>query len=108
DGGGAGVGIMLLIAVVVYVLSIIFKFALSRRREYLADAGAVEMTKDPLAMASALRKISGHSDLETKSDDVKQLFIDNADAQKGFMAQISGGFATHPPIEKRIAVLEQM
>src|SRR5690606_19052127 len=70
DGGGAGVGIMLLIAVVVYVLSIIFKFALSRRREYLADAGAVEMTKDPLAMASALRKISGHSDLETKSDDV--------------------------------------
>lgn len=108
DGGGAGIAVMLLIAVVVYFLSLIFKFALSRRREYLADAGAVEMTRNPLAMASALRKISGRSDLETKSDDVKQMFIDNGESSKGFMAQISGIFATHPPIEKRIAVLEQM
>ena len=108
DNGGAAILIMLLIAVVVYALSIVFKFALSRKREYLADAGAVEMTHRPLAMASALRKISGHSDIETKSEDVKQMFIDNSESTKGFMAQISGVFATHPPIEKRIAVLEQM
>jgi len=108
DNGGAAILVMLAIAAVVYALSMVFKFALSRKREYLADAGAVEMTKNPLAMAGALRKISGHSDIEAKSDDVKQMFIDNSESTKGFMASISGVFATHPPIEKRIAVLEQM
>lgn len=108
DGGGAAILVMLVIAVVVYALSMVFKFALSRKREYLADAGAVEMTKRPLAMAGALRKISGNSNLEAKSEDVKQMFIDNSESSKGFMASISGVFATHPPIEKRIKVLEQM
>ncbi len=100
--------IALLIAVVVYFLSIVFKLALSRKREYLADAGAVEMTKNPLAMAQALRKISGNSDLEVKSSDVKQMFIDNGSSDKSFLSGISGLFSTHPPIEKRIAFLEQM
>ena len=108
DNGGAAILVMLAIAAVVYLLSMVFKFALSRKREYLADAGAVEMTKNPMAMANALRQISGHSDIEAKSDDVKQMFIDNSESTKGFMASISGVFATHPPIEKRIAVLEQM
>lgn len=108
DNGGAAILVMLAIAAVVYALSIVFKFALSRKREYLADAGAVEMTKNPDAMANALRKISGNSDIDAKSDDVKQMFIDNSESTKGFMASISGVFATHPPIEKRIAVLEQM
>lgn len=99
--------IALLIAVVVYILSILFKFALSRKREYLADAGAVEITRNPQAMANALRKISGNHDLEVKGSDVKQMFIANyanANANSGIM----GIFATHPPIEKRIAFLEQM
>lgn len=99
--------IALLIAVVVYFFSILFKFALSRKREYLADAGAVEMTKNPEAMANALRKISGNSDLETKSDDVKQMFIDNS-PKKGLFSALGGLFSTHPPIEKRIQFLEQM
>jgi len=91
----------LAIAAVAYLLSILFKFALSRKREYLADAGAVEMTRNTKAMASALRKISGHAEVEeVKSDDVKQMFIEHK--------SLSGLFATHPPIEKRIAVLEQM
>ncbi len=96
--------VALVIAIVAYVLSILFKFALSRKREYLADAGAVEMTRNTKAMASALRKISGRDQVEeVRSDDVKQLFIENK-SLSGF----SGLFATHPPIEKRIAVLEQM
>lgn len=99
--------IALVIAIVAYFFSILFKFALSRKREYLADAGAVEMTKNPDAMANALRKISGNSDLETKSDDVKQMFIDNS-PQKGLFSALGGLFSTHPPIEKRIAFLEQM
>lgn len=98
--------IALLVSVVAYFLSILFKFALSRKREYLADAGAVELTRNSRAMASALRKISGNSEVESvKSDDVKQLFIEHKALDgAGFM----GLFATHPPIEKRIAVLEQM
>lgn len=98
--------IALVIAVVVYLLSILFRFALSRKREYLADAGAVEITKNPLAMASALRKISGNHDLETRSSDVKQMYI--ANYAKSASAGFGGLFTTHPPIEKRIAFLEKM
>jgi heat shock protein HtpX len=101
SGGGQLVIIALLISVVAYLLTILFKFALSRKREYLADAGAVEMTRNSMAMASALRKISGNSEVESvKSDDIKELFIE--------YKSVSGLFSTHPPIEKRIAVLEQM
>jgi heat shock protein HtpX len=101
SGGGQLVIIALVISVVAYLLTILFKFALSRKREYLADAGAVEMTRNSMAMASALRKISGNSEVDSvKSDDVKELFIE--------YKSVSGLFSTHPPIEKRIAVLEQM
>jgi heat shock protein HtpX len=97
----------LAIAAVVYLLSILFKFALSRKREYLADAGAVEMTKNSHALASALRKISGNSEVDSvKSDDMKQMFIENS-PKSGFFSAIGGLFATHPPIEKRIAILEK-
>jgi heat shock protein HtpX len=99
--------VALLIAAVVYGLSLLFKFALSRKREYLADAGAVEMTKNAGALASALRKISGQSEVENiKSDDMKQMFIENK-PKAGFFSFIGGLFATHPPIEKRIAILER-
>lgn len=106
-GGGMLILIALLVAVVIYFFSILFKFALSRNREYLADAGAVEMTKNGPALASALRKISGNHDLEVSGDDIKQLFIENGPKEgKGFFSGLSGLFATHPPIEKRIAILE--
>ena len=100
--------IALIVGVVVYFFSILFKFSLSRKREYLADAGAVEMTKNSMALASALRKISGNHDLDLDSEDVKQMFIENTPKKENnLMASISGLFATHPPIEKRIAILER-
>ncbi len=100
--------IALIVAVVVYFFSIIFKFALSRKREYLADAGAVEMTKNSHALASALRKISGNSDLDVQGEDLKQAFIENDPKHsKGFLSSLGGLFSTHPPIEKRIAILER-
>ncbi|MFN5912489.1 MAG: M48 family metallopeptidase [Bacteroidota bacterium] len=98
--------IALLVAIVVYFFSILFRFALSRSREYMADAGAVEMTKNGPALASALRKISGNSDLDAASEDVKELYIDNSKKKAGFFSFLSGLFATHPPIEKRIQILE--
>ena len=102
-GGGAMVMlVILLVAGAIYFLSVLFKLALSRSREYMADAGAVELTRNSMALASALRKISGHSTLkEVRNDQVKELFIDYE--AEGFFFL----FATHPPIEKRIQVLEQ-
>jgi heat shock protein HtpX len=101
--------IALIIAAVAYFLALMFKFGLSRKREYMADAGAADMTKNPQALASALRKVSGNHEISTvKNDEVKEMFIENRpDKSAGFMTALEGLFATHPPIEKRIKVLEE-
>lgn len=102
--------IILLVSAIAYLLTILFRFALSRKREFMADASAAEMTKRPDALASALRKISGKSTVDdVGSDDVKSMFIENNPKENGMAASgLSGIFATHPPIEKRIAFLEQI
>lgn len=105
DSGGQLVLIILVVSLVAYILSLVFKFALSRKREYLADAGAAEMTRNPRALASALRKISGNADLGNVKGDVEQLFISNE--SKEFFGGAKGMFATHPPIETRIQLLDQ-
>lgn len=98
--------IALLIAAIGYFFASLMRFAISRKREYMADAGSAEMTKNPLALASALRKISADPKIEAvKRKDVAQLFIQNP--QMKVKSMFSGLFATHPPIEKRIALLEQ-
>ncbi len=84
-----------------YMLALLLRFALSRKREYLADAGSVELTKNPEALISALQKISGHADIPHVPPEVQQLFIENPPS-------IFGLFDTHPPIEKRINVLRQL
>ena len=110
SGKGAIVMILvaLLVAVVGYIFATLMRFAISRNREYMADAGAAEMTRKPQALASALRKISRDPKIEavTRSD-VAQLFIEHPKKKKSFFAGISSLFATHPPIEKRIDILEQ-
>jgi heat shock protein HtpX len=100
SGGGAIVAIIvaLVIIAIAYALAIVIRFSLSRRREYLADAGAVELTKNPDAMISALQKISGNAVVNAPSE-VREMFIENPHSD---FASI---FATHPPIEKRIEVL---
>lgn len=101
--------IALVIAFVAFLLSMLFRFAISRKREYMADSGAAEMTKKPWALAAALRKIAGNFRVQTvKSDDVAELFIENKpDKSSGMVSAITGLFATHPPIEKRIKILEE-
>ncbi len=101
--------LVMIVATIGYFFSMLMRFAISRKREYLADAGAAEMTKNPLALASALRKISADPDIEAvKREDVAQLFIQHPGRQaKSALNGLSGLFATHPPIEKRIQVLEQ-
>lgn len=90
----------LVIAAVGYGLAIVIRMSLSRTREYVADAGAVELTKNPDAMIGALRKIEGRSSLPGP-DEVQQMFLDNQPNGKG----LEGLFATHPPIAKRIEAL---
>ena len=101
--------VILVVSIVAYLLTILFKFALSRKREYMADAGAAQMTRNPRALASALRKISGNHKIDdVKSEDVEQMFIENVPSDSaGFMGGLGGLFATHPPIEKRIEFLER-
>ncbi|MFO7822348.1 MAG: M48 family metallopeptidase [Cyclobacterium sp.] len=101
--------IAMVIAFIAFLLSMLFRFAISRKREYMADSGAAEMTKKPWALAAALKKISGNYRVQSvKSDDVAELFIENRpDKSSGILSAITGLFATHPPIEKRIEVLEQ-
>ncbi len=110
DNKGSGAIILIAIAItaVAYLISLLLRFGISRRREYLADAGAAEMTKKPYALASALRKISADPMIEAvESRDVAQLFIDNPKPSAHKSASWDNLFATHPPIDKRIALLEQ-
>jgi heat shock protein HtpX len=106
--GGAAVIVALLLALVGYLIASLFRFALSRKREYLADAGSAELTRNPLALASALRKISGDPTIEAvKRNDVAQMFIENPQKElKNSSVSFSTLFATHPPIQKRIEILE--
>ncbi len=105
DGGG-GVALMMLIAAVAlavgYLLALLLRFALSRRRELLADAGSVDLTKNPDALISALLKISANPDVPHVPTEVRQMFFENPISA----FDLGGVFATHPTIEKRIAVLQ--
>ncbi len=99
--GGAGMAIIIAIAIIVlvWILSIVIRFALSRQREYLADSGSVELTKNPDAMISALRKIEGRGEIPAANSAVMEMCIDNP--RTGF----SNVFDTHPSVDARVAAL---
>jgi heat shock protein HtpX len=101
QGGGAGIAILIGIAllVVAYILSFVVRLALSRSREYLADAGSVELTKNPDAMISALRKIEGRGELPGATSAVMEMCVDNP--REGFGEL----FDTHPTVDERVAAL---
>ena len=94
---------------VAYLFTALTRFAISRKREYMADAGGAELCGNPLALASALRKISRKPGLQdVKRDDVAQLFIIHPQKLAGgAMNFLSSLFSTHPDTKKRIEILEQ-
>jgi heat shock protein HtpX len=100
-GGGAGLAILIAIALLAlaYFLSFVIRLALSRSREYLADAGSVELTKNPDAMITALRKIEGRGELPGATSAVMEMCIDNP--RQGFGEL----FDTHPTVDSRVAAL---
>jgi heat shock protein HtpX len=95
----AAMAVAIGLLVVAWLLSMVIRFSLSRRREYLADAGAVELTHNVDAMISALRKIDRKGDIDGAPSAVMELCLDNP--REGF----SNLFATHPSIEERIEAL---
>lgn len=105
DRNGGGVVIAIIVIAVVlwlgYLASLVMRFALSRRREYMADAGAIEITKNPEAMMRALMRISGRDRIPETTDDIAMMCIENH-------VPFLGMFATHPPIEKRIRAISEV
>jgi len=97
-GGGFLVVIALAMLAAGYLLAVVLRFAVSRKREFLADAGSVELTKNPDAMIRALQKIEGRAELSAP-DQVRPLFFENRLSGLGALT------ATHPPIQARIAAL---
>ncbi len=94
---------MILLALLVilwigYLATLLTRFAISRKREYMADAGAVQITKNPDAMMRALLRISGAADIPQAPDDIRALCFEN---RRAFL----GLFATHPPIASRIQTI---
>ena len=84
-----------------YMATVLTRLALSRKREYMADAGAVELTKNPEAMMRALMRISRKDKLHMASADIHMMCIENS-------VRFFGIFNTHPPIDKRIETLAIM
>lgn len=108
DNRSSNGNIIMLVGLILAILSPIFatliQLAVSRKREYLADASGALLTRYPDGLANALRKIQHHSSLARANHATAHLFIANPFARKN----ISKLFATHPPIEDRIAQLESM
>ena len=80
-------------------ISTLIRFALSRSREYLADAGSVELTKNPDAMISALRKIERNAAFDVPSR-MEAFFIENP-----LKSRLTGWLATHPSVDDRVEAL---
>jgi len=110
DNNGAGaIALVLFIIMMILmpIVSTLIKFAVSRRREYLADASGALLTRNPEGLARALEKISGDPHvLRHASSATAHMFISNP-FKKGTRAQsfIQNLFSTHPPVEDRIRIL---
>jgi len=109
-GGGAQVIILvaaLLLAILAPIFAKLLQLAMSRQREYLADASAAELTRYPEGLARALEKISGDKEvLEAANRATQHLYIVNP--IKAFEKRAAGAFSTHPPIGERVRILREM
>lgn len=111
QGGGAASGIIAIVAIVLAIiapiLARIIQLAASREREYLADASAVELTRYPEGLASALEKLGSDKEvLEVANRATEHLYIVNP--FKPFEARAKGMFSTHPPLQDRIRRLRAL
>lgn len=112
DDNGGGNAILMLIGLVLIILAPIIakliQFAISRRREFLADASGVMLTRQPSGLIGALKKIASHEDisLETANPATAHLYLDNPLTKENEGQWLANLFSTHPPIKERIKALE--
>jgi len=100
DGAGLAILVALAIIALSWGASILIRFAISRSREFLADAGSVELTKNPDAMISALRKIEAHGVIPAMPSRMHAFFIESP-----ALRPESGWLASHPSVDERVAAL---
>lgn len=106
-GGGAIAIVAIALAILAPILSRIFYFTISRKREYLADASAARLSRYPEGLASALEKISsGHQKISRANSITAPMFIVNP--LKKQKKSLTGLFSTHPPVNERIRILRNM
>lgn len=110
EGGNAiGTAIFLILLVVLPLIASLIQMAVSRRREFLADASGALLTRNPDALASALEKIAGDAHmLHTASHATAHLFISNPFGARKTRDLLTNLFSTHPPIEERVRILRSM
>ena len=107
NGGGIFILIGLLLAILAPVIAQLLKFAVSREREYLADASAALLTRYPEGLASALEKISADTEpLEVANKATAHMYIVNP--LNEWQGTVNNLFSTHPPITERVQRLRQM
>ncbi len=111
DGGG---GVLMIIGFVLILLAPIFatliQLAISRKREFLADASGAQLTRNPDGLASALEKLKTAAPMARANSSTSPLFISdpNGGPKKGIGQSIAGLFSTHPPLDERIRILRAM
>ncbi|HEY4399206.1 MAG TPA: zinc metalloprotease HtpX [Lactobacillaceae bacterium] len=103
DSNGLAIILAVVVALVAPLLATIVQYAISRNREYLADAGAVELTRNPQGLISALRKIANSEPMQNVDENSAALYIGDP-----IKRERAGLFDTHPPMSERIKRLEEM
>jgi heat shock protein HtpX len=104
------IAIAIVLAILAPIIAQLIKLSISRKREYLADASAVELTRNPSGLESALRKIKGDVDVtvDTANKATAHMFIENPLRHTKKKQLFASMFSTHPPIDDRIKRLSEM
>jgi heat shock protein HtpX len=109
EGGGIFLIVGIILAIITPIVATLIQLAISRRREFLADASGAYLTRNPEGLARALQKLTGDREvLEAATNATAHLYIVNPFHGKDFKAWFSNLFNTHPPLEERIKRLRAM
>lgn len=107
--GGVAVVVGIVLSILAPIFAMLIQLAVSRRREFLADASGALLTRYPEGLASALEKISSAGVPSTTAHQATaHLYISEPFGMNGIASKLTGLFATHPPVEERIRILREM
>jgi heat shock protein HtpX len=107
--GAIGILVGVILSILAPIFATLIQLAVSRRREFLADASGALLTRYPEGLASALEKISGSGIPSTTAHQATaHMYISEPFGMKGIGSKLAGLFATHPPIEERVRILREM